>query len=44
MAKEKRRGNREIRKPKAAKSATPATTSPFAKNAPSAATTPTKRK
>jgi len=43
MAKEKRRGNREIRKPKVVKSAATAPVSPFAKKGPSAATTPTKR-
>ena len=40
MAKEKRRGNREIRKPKVVKSAAAAPVSPFAKKAPPAATTP----
>jgi hypothetical protein len=44
MAKEKRRGNREIRKPKTAKSAAAAPVSPFAPKAPSAVTTPLKRK
>jgi len=44
MAKEKRRGNREIRKPKAVRSAATAPVSPFAKKGPSAATAPTKRK
>ncbi len=44
MAKEKRRGNREIRKPKAAKSAAAATVPPLALKGPSAATIPPKRK
>jgi len=44
MAKEQRRGNREIRKPKAVKSAVAAPISPFALKAPSAATTTPKRK
>jgi len=39
MAKEQRRGNREIRKPKAVKSAVAAPVLPFALKAPSAATT-----
>jgi len=44
MVKEQRRGNREIRKPKAVKSAVAAPVSPFASKAPSAATTTTKWK
>jgi hypothetical protein len=45
MAKEQRRGNREIRKkPKAAKPAVAASVSPFALKAPSAAATTPKRK
>ena len=44
MAKEQRRGNREIRKPKTAKPAVAATVSPFALKAPSAAATTPKRK
>ncbi len=44
MAKEKRRSNREIKKPKAVKSAPAAPASPFGSKSPSAATTPTKRK
>src|SRR5208337_1656138 len=43
VAKEQRRGNREIRKPKAVKSAVAAPISPFALKAPSAATTTPKR-
>ncbi len=44
MAKEQKRGNREVKKPKAVKSAAPAPVSPFAKKGPSAASTPTKQK
>ena len=44
MAKEKRRGNRETRKPKAEKSAAAIPASPFAQKTPPAATAPVKRK
>ena len=44
MANEKRRGNRETRKPKAVKSAAAIPLSPFAPKAPPAATTPPRRK
>lgn len=44
MANEKRRGNRELRKPKAVKSAAPIPVSPFAQKAPSAETIPPRRK
>jgi hypothetical protein len=44
MAKQQRRGNREIRKPKAVKSAVAAPISPFALKTPSGATTTPKRK
>jgi hypothetical protein len=44
MAKQQRRSNREIRKPKANKSTVAAPTSPFALKAPSVATSAPKRK
>jgi len=44
MAKEQRRGNREIRKPKAAKPAVAAPVSPFAMKTPSGAASTLKRK
>ncbi len=44
MAKSQRRGNKEARKPKAAKPSVAALASPFAPKSASAATSPPKRK